>query len=220
MKILSETVNRNSDYLVPCLSFAFLLFFYCILLNKPEGFLLINRFHCKLLDNFFILFTNLGNGLFVIGVMAIMLIRKKIGWSIQTGISFLVSGLIVQLFKHLVQSPRPRLFFRPQEIHWIYGITRTGYASFPSGHTATIFALTTLLAFYFPGRRSGIFFFLIAALTGFSRIYLSQHFPVDVLGGLLTGVLTSLAVYIIYPQSKFEKKLTQNEMDSQSANLQ
>jgi len=158
MKKLSETIKRNSIYLVYCLFFTLLLFFYCILLNKPEGFLLVNQFHCKLLDTFFILFTNLGNGLFVIGIMVVMLIRKKIGWSIQTGISFLVSGLIVQLFKHLVHSPRPRLFFGPQEIHLIFGITRTGYASFPSGHTATIFALTTYLPFIFLAEESVSYF--------------------------------------------------------------
>jgi membrane-associated phospholipid phosphatase len=207
-------------YLIYCLSFAFLLSIYCIFLNKSDGFLLINRFHSKTLDVFFALFTDLGNGLFVIGLMLIMMLRKKIGWSIQTGVSFLVSGLIVQLFKHMVHSPRPLLFFRPYDIHWIYGITKTGYASFPSGHTATIFALTTLLSFYFQGSRSAILFFTIAALTGFSRIYLSQHFPVDVLGGLLTGVLTSIAVYTILPHTKFERKLSKKEIEPQSTNLQ
>jgi membrane-associated phospholipid phosphatase len=120
-------------------------------------------------------------------------------------LSFLVSGLVAQLFKHLIHSPRPVLFFGPHGIHWIYGITRTGYASFPSGHTATIFAITTLLSLYFPGRRNGILFFLIAALTGFSRIYLSEHFPVDVLGGLLTGVLISIGVYVIFRMQNLKR---------------
>jgi len=220
MKSLTETVKRNVAYLIYCLSFTFLLFLYCIFLDKSDGFLLVNRFHSKPLDVFFILFTDLGNGLFVIGLMLIMMLWKKIAWSVQTGVSFLVSGLIVQLFKLLVHSPRPLLFFGPHDIHWIYGVTKTGYASFPSGHTATIFALTTLLSFYFPGTRSAILFFTIAALTGFSRIYLSQHFPVDVLGGLLTGVLTSIAVYTILPLTKFERKLSKKEIEPQSTNLQ
>ncbi|HEY4967813.1 MAG TPA: phosphatase PAP2 family protein [Puia sp.] len=220
MKNLIETINRNAVYLIFCLGFAFFLSLYCILLNKSDGFLLVNRYHTQPLDTFFILFTNLGNGLFAMGLITIMLVMKKIGWSIQTGVSFLVSGLIAQLFKHLIHSPRPMLFFRPQEIHWIYGITRTGWTSFPSGHTATIFAITTLLSFYFPGSRTGILFFAIAALTGFSRIYLSEHFPIDILGGLLTGVLTSVAVYAMIPHSKIEKKLFKNEIEPQSTNLQ
>jgi membrane-associated phospholipid phosphatase len=220
MKSLSYIVNRSAAYLIYCLILTLVLSFYCIFLSKSEGFLFVNHCHNKFLDNFFILFTNLGNGLFAIGLMVIMVFRKKIGWSIQTGISFLISGLIAQVLKHLVHSPRPRLFFGAHEIHWIYGITRTGYASFPSGHTATIFALCTLLSFYFPGRKSGLLFFLIAALTGFSRIYLSDHFPVDVLGGLLTGVLSSLVVYVAFPNKKIERKLVKNDLKSQSANLQ
>jgi len=220
MKNLSEMWKRNATYLIYCFIFALFLSLYCIWLNKAEGFLLINQFHDKTLDNFFILFTQLGNGLFVLGIIAIMLTRKKIGWSMQVGISFLVSGLLVQLCKHLFHSPRPRLFFGPNEIRFIEGVTGTGYTSFPSGHTTTIFALTTLLAFYFPGRITGFFFFLIAALAGFSRIYLSQHFPVDILGGLFAGVLVSMAVYRFVPLAKFEKKFNKDEFDSQSTNLQ
>ena len=220
MKSLTETANRNLTYMIYCLLFAILLSFYCILYSKPDGFLLINRFHTGPLDAFFIMFTNLGNGLFVIGLMVIMISRKKFGWTIQTGISFLVSGLVVQLFKRLAHCPRPRLFFGPNEIHFIHGITGTGYGSFPSGHTTTIFALTTLLSFYFPGRKSGLFFFLIAALTGFSRIYLSQHFPVDILGGLVTGVLISVVVYSYMPHEKFDRKFMKNELEPESTNLQ
>jgi membrane-associated phospholipid phosphatase len=220
MKNLSELRGWNTTYLIYCLVFALFLSFYCVLFSKGEGFLFINQFHFRILDGFFVLFTNLGNGLFVIGLMVIMMTRKKIGWSMQTGISFLVSGLVVQLFKHLMHSPRPRVYFGPNEIRYIHGVTGTGYSSFPSGHTATIFALTTLLSFYFPGRRNGILFFLIAALTGFSRIYLSQHFPIDILGGLLTGVLTSIAVYMYLPLARFDKKFTKDEFESQSTNLQ
>ena len=220
MKNMSAIVNRNSVYLIFCLGFALLLMFYCIVFSKSEGFLFINQFHSRPLDLFFILFTNLGNGFFAIGLTAIMLIRKKIGWSIQTALSFLASGLVAQLFKHIIHSPRPVMFFGPHGIHWIFGITRTGYASFPSGHTATIFAITTLLSLYFPGRKKGVLFFLIAALTGFSRIYLAEHFPVDVLGGLLTGVLISIGVYAIFPHTKFEKKLAKTEIEPQSTNLQ
>jgi membrane-associated phospholipid phosphatase len=189
-------------------------------LSKSEGFLLINQHHSRSLDVFFILFTNLGNGFFAIGLVAILLIRKKIGWSVQVAISFLVSGLAAQLLKHMIHSPRPMIFFGTHGIHWIYGITRTGYASFPSGHTATIFAITTLFSLYFPSHKTGFLFFLIAALTGFSRIYLAEHFPVDVLGGLLTGVLISIAVYLFFPAAKFEKKMIKTEVEPQSTNLQ
>jgi membrane-associated phospholipid phosphatase len=219
MKSLSGVLSRNPAYFYGYFLFVLLLTIYCITFNKSEGFILINRFHSKMLDYFFILFTNLGNGLFLIAVMIFMLIRKKIGWSLQIGISFLISGLIVQVLKHLIHSPRPKLYFGSTAIHCINGITGTGSASFPSGHTATIFALTTLLCIYFKDRKSGIFFILIAVLTGFSRIYLSQHFPVDVLAGSFAGVMVSVVVYLLIPLKFFEKRIPDYKWEHQSINL-
>ena len=220
MNSVTRLIRRNFTFFISCLFFILTLSVFCIIFSKPDGFLLINRFHSQLIDNFFILFTNLGNGLFVIGLMVFLLIWKKIGWTLQIGFSFLVSGLVVQVIKHLMPSPRPKLFFGSSPIHFIYGITGTGHGSFPSGHTATIFAVTTLLCLYFPGRKPAIFLFLIAALTGFSRIYLSQHFPIDVLAGSLIGILISMFTYTLIPLRIFKKKFPENEYESQSIKLQ
>jgi len=219
MKILAKPFLLNRFYFVGFLISVLILSLFCLLIPKSAGFLLINQFHCILIDYFFILFTNLGNGFFAIAIMLFMLIRKKIGWSVQIGISFLLSGIVVQILKHLIQSPRPKLYFGSSHIHCIYGITGTGLFSFPSGHTATIFALTTLLAVYFPGKRSGIFFIGIAVLTGFSRIYLSQHFPVDVLAGSIIGALISVLIYLFIPLQFFEKKFPKNDWQQQSVKL-
>jgi membrane-associated phospholipid phosphatase len=204
-----------SGYMISLL----ILSVYCLCINKSEGFLLINQFHCRLWDDFFILFTNLGNGFFAIVLIVLMLILKKIGGALQIALSFILSGILVQFLKHLTHSPRPKLFFGPGSIHFIDGITATGYHSFPSGHTATIFALATLLSFYFPGRNTGIFFIVIALLTGFSRIYLSQHFPIDVLAGSIVGVTISILVYQMIPLKTVGKKYTEKDWDHESVNL-
>ena len=187
----------------------FICYIICLLsfINKSEGFLLINQFHCRLLDDFFILFTNLGNGIFAIFLMVFMLIRKKIGWSLQIAFSFLFSGIMVQFLKHLIHSPRPKLFFGPGSIHYIHGITGTGYGSFPRVMLPRSLPLATLLSFYFPGRNTGIFFIIIALLTGFSRIYLSQHFPIDVLAGSMVGVMVSILVYQMIPLKNSRKNI-------------
>ncbi len=219
MKILTKPFQLNRFYFIGFLISVLLLSLFCLFVPKSAGFLLINQFHCILIDYFFILFTNLGNGFFSIAIMIFMLIRKKIGWSVQIGISFLLSGIVVQILKHLIQSPRPKLYFGSSHIHCIYGITATGLYSFPSGHTTSIFALTTLLAIYFPGKRSGIFFIGIAVLTGFSRIYLSQHFPVDVLAGSILGALISMIIYQFVPLQFFEKKFPKDNWEHQSVKL-
>lgn len=221
MKNLSRAINRNTHYFTGYLIFAFTLTVFCFGFKKADGFLLINGFHFQSLDNFFVLFTQFGNGLFVMVIVILMLVLKKIGWAFQTVISFLVSGLCTQLIKHCIYSPRPKAFFGSGvSIHYIQGITYAGNNSFPSGHSATIFALTTLLSFYFPDKKWGLFFLTMAILTGFSRIYLSQHFPIDVLAGAIIGGIVSLAIYRYFPVESFEKKFSKNGWEHQSVKLQ
>src|SRR5262249_55513672 len=59
--------------------------------------------------------------------------------------------------------------------------------SFPSGHTTIAFAAATVLTYYRP--RWAPAFFLLAVAIGYSRVYVGVHYPLDVLGGALLGLL-------------------------------
>ena len=60
--------------------------------------------------------------------------------------------------------------------------------SFPSGHTAASF--TSVSALYFAGRkRMAAGALIVSVLIAFSRMYLYVHYPTDVLGGLIIGLL-------------------------------
>ena len=64
--------------------------------------------------------------------------------------------------------------------------------SFPSGHAATSFAAATILSLAFP--RLAPFLFVLAAAVAWSRVYVGVHYPLDILGGAVLGVLVALAV--------------------------
>ncbi len=59
--------------------------------------------------------------------------------------------------------------------------------SFPSGHSSASFAAATVLLLNrWEGRWAAL---VLAALIAFSRLYLYVHYPTDVVGGILVGVL-------------------------------
>ena len=65
--------------------------------------------------------------------------------------------------------------------------------SFPSGHTAASFAVAA--GVYMAGwKKTGIVLYFFSALIGFSRLYLGVHFPSDVIGGAIVGVLCAWVV--------------------------
>jgi membrane-associated phospholipid phosphatase len=90
----------------------------------------------------------------------------------------------------LVEFPIKAFFHRSRPfIAFIQAIVigkKHGSWSFPSGHSASAFAGAWLLSRDFPGQSP--FFFLLAALVGFSRIYLGDHYSGDVLSGALSGM--------------------------------
>lgn len=72
-----------------------------------------------------------------------------------------------------------------------------GQTSFPSGHAMSAFALYSLLTLMAGQayRRWGLLFALLAILVALSRIFLVQHFLVDVLAGALIGLLLGSFVW-------------------------
>jgi undecaprenyl-diphosphatase len=64
--------------------------------------------------------------------------------------------------------------------------------AFPSGHAATSFAGATILSFAFPKLAPCLF--VLAAAVAFSRVYVGVHYPLDIVGGAVLGVLVAIAL--------------------------
>lgn len=175
------------------------------LFPNKDLFFKLNNFHTLYLDIFFQNYTLLGDGVFSIAIFLILLLADKITLAMQIITGYLFSGIVSQVIKHLVHAPRPHALITNAEYpNFIEGVTLSGMNSFPSGHTTSVFALAVLLALNTRNKRISLIYLITAIITGYSRIYLGQHFLADVATGALIGTLSGLVVYWYVGQVKVE----------------
>nr|WP_255552935.1 phosphatase PAP2 family protein [Longitalea arenae] len=135
----------------------------------------------------------------------LLLLAERTALAMQVITAYLLSGIIAQLLKRWIHAPRPHAIISSVEYpYFIDGVTHAGYTSFPSGHTSSVFALAVLLVLNTNDKRFSLIYLITAIITGYSRIYLGQHFLADVVAGALIGVLSAMLVYWYLRQVKIE----------------
>ena len=67
--------------------------------------------------------------------------------------------------------------------------------SFPSGHTSSAFATATSLSLAYPKWYVIVPSYVWASTVSYSRMHLGVHYPTDILGGIIVGVLSSFITY-------------------------
>ena len=201
MKNLKDIFATNRLFF-GCFVFFFVVGLVFLLMEGKAGaFVALNPYHRSALDTFFIYVTFLGDGTFSVLVIVLFLLMRRWPQACLVTISFLLSALLTGILKNVFSMPRPKQFFAPGEYsYFINGVTNVGFASFPSGHTTSVFALATMLALMEKNKRTNFVYLLVAVAVGYSRIYLGQHFLNDVLMGSTIGVLTSVVIYWLLSQ--------------------
>jgi membrane-associated phospholipid phosphatase len=199
MKSLKTILVVNRFYFFCYLFFFLVGLVFLLSVGKATSFIELNPYHRSTLDTFFTCLTFLGDGWFAVLVCLIFLVLRRWSRAWQLIAAFLISALFAQIMKNLFSMPRPKQFFTSgQYSYFIDGVTRIGFASFPSGHTTTIFALATLLAIFDSNKKWNVCYLLGAVAVGYSRIYLGQHFLGDVLVGSFIGMLTAVLIHWLF----------------------
>lgn len=191
MKQKKDQANWYISYYVILAGICGMLFF-----SSEKGYLelLVNSHHQSFLDQFFTIITFFGDGAILIPII-ILLSLNRFSYAIFMLWTALVHMIIVFLSKNLFfkGTPRPAEFLKDVDFYQIPGFKLHHWNSFPSGHTATAFAVTCGLAFIFSKNRNiQVALLFIGCLIGFSRVYLMQHFFVDVWAGSMVGVCSAL----------------------------
>ncbi len=103
----------------------------------------------------------------------------------------IVARGIVELVKVFVERPRPSAADPA-----IAALLSEASFSFPSGHAAFFFALSTVV--FLHNRGAGWWFFAASALIGLARIAAGVHYPSDILGGAVLGIAIGLAAHWVF----------------------
>jgi membrane-associated phospholipid phosphatase len=186
----------------PVLFFSILTYLFgftivILIYDKVSIFYFSNTHFNPFLDQFFYYITALGNGWsYTIIMLAMLFVSYRYVMIFISAL--LIKTIIVQSLKHFVFPNH----LRPYELlgnipgfHSVKGVELLHYYSFPSGHSASIFCLAVLLSLIIKKNYLTIFFIIIAILSGYSRMYLSQHFSVDVFAGSMIGIATAYMSY-------------------------
>lgn len=153
----------------------------------------IASMRCSFFDWFFSTITHLADAGILWILVAVLLLftarYRKDG--LKLALALICCLLLSNLFlKNLVARPRPC---------WVRDVALlianpTDY-SFPSGHTQA--SVASALVLWRANRKWGIAAAVLTALIAFSRMYLYVHYPTDILGGVLCGLISgSLGVFL------------------------
>ena len=184
------------------------IFIFSYSCGKNNSFLLLNTDLGITADHFFNFFSNLGDGLLWIPLVVYFIYKegkKMLPFVISC---FALSTVFTQACKYLIvpDELRPTAAITSGFIHTVEGVTLHLTASFPSGHTATAFVFYLIFCLVFKNNWWLIFGLVYGLTVGYSRIYLAQHFPFDVAGGILVAVVS--VIFSLLIQNKIDKRKT------------
>jgi membrane-associated phospholipid phosphatase len=117
--------------------------------------------------------------------------------SVTVRLSFLFAAialpsLAVTVVKRLIGRARPFVDNQSDPFHYMLGVWRPDYASFPSGHATTAFAAAIAIGLIWPRLR--VWLWTYALIIAVSRVVILAHYTSDVIAGAVVGVVGALLV--------------------------
>jgi len=192
-------LSLNKIYLF-CSGLFILIAMVCYGLGEHgDGIIWLSERRTSFLNSFFFYVTRIGEEWTYVLLLVILLFYK-----FKEALMVLVLAILVPLFslslKGLFAQPRPKRYFT--DIGLFDGINLvenielyTAYTSFPSGHTMSAFAVLGFASFVFRKYKlAGAVLGFLAIMVALSRVYLVQHFLIDVAAGAAVGCFISIIV--------------------------
>ncbi len=101
--------------------------------------------------------------------------------------ALLARFVVVEIIHLLLPRNRPFISYNLHQL-----ITKDNESSFPSGHTT--FAVALGMSLYFYNKKIGLIILVLACLMGVARVMAGIHYPSDVAGGVIVGIITAFLI--------------------------
>jgi membrane-associated phospholipid phosphatase len=186
-----------------------------LVLGKNGSFQLINGNYNEIADQFFKYFTHYGDGVMWVplGLFCFFFKRK---YFIAVLAGAIISTLLAQFLKRIVypEELRPISYLSESfPVHQISGVEMRRLHSFPSGHTTTAFTMALIMSHMINKKVWSILLPLLALIAAYSRVYLAQHFPTDLLAGMCIGIVSAILSLLVYKKiiRRLNERVVMNE---------
>jgi membrane-associated phospholipid phosphatase len=196
-----ELIKSRKLYFRTLLLLFIMMLFSILFFGKTFAFVPLNTHHPFWLNVFFINYTFMGNGLFVICLSGVLIFRFN---RIQEGrallYGFILSGILIQLLNNLGDLLHPTLFIEQGQCLFPAGNNSVNdHSSIISGHTCIAFELATVLILVIKNTKWQLPLLAGVVLLAYSRIYLEQHLLKEIMIAVVSGTISGIAaVYLVY----------------------
>lgn len=211
---MKDLISKNRWFFLPYFVFLIICATLLFSFSKTELHILLNKVHSPFFDVFFKYATHLGDGT-MIAFLGVVFLFIKYRYLFTFLLGSLSAAIVVNLFKKVVftEMYRPAKYFEMFEtykLHLVEGVNQHSLQSFPSGHTASAFSVFLMLALITKNRWGKLALFFAAVVVAYSRVYISQHFVIDITVGSIISVL--LMVLSFFWVEKWEKPWLNNSV--------
>jgi membrane-associated phospholipid phosphatase len=198
---LTVDLKNRLNFFYPFL-IVWLLLLPFIFFPKGETSLAINGANSVFFDLFFKNFTKLGEGVFIV-FLVLLLLFMRLKWGITFILALTFHLIFITVNKNFIFKDiyRPLGYFNElglnNVLHVVEGVKLHSKHSFPSGHTTGALFGASFILLLFTNKKLAWIMAIIGLLVGYSRVYLGQHFLLDIFFGYFFGVSSTVLAYIL-----------------------
>lgn len=191
-------------YFLLILLYAVIGGFYLAWSGKSDALFFFNANRSPQLDDFFRFATKTGEEYLYVLLALVFIFRRRRREALLVALTGLAVMAVSSSTKAMFGMDRPLAVLRKENLEHLLNpvadvVLHSGATSFPSGHTMSAFALATITVLLLKNRPwISLVFFFCAFLVAISRVYLFQHFWMDVYAGGLVGVAVAIIVYGVH----------------------